>query len=127
MKIRCEQDSIRLRLRKSELTQLRNEGWLRSSVHFPGGAEFAWELAIDEKSSNLLAEFAQGTLRITLPAGSAHSWMETEQVSLDMFQAIEGGHSLHVLVEKDFPCKDRPDESKDDFFEELNETTPPAC
>ena len=67
MKIRCEHNSIRLRIRKSELIQLRNEGWLRTSVHFPDGNELAWELAISEHSPNLQAEFSGNIMRITLP------------------------------------------------------------
>jgi hypothetical protein len=34
---------------------------------------------------------------------------------------------VHVLVEKDFPCKDRPDEDKKDFFEELADQQAPLC
>lgn len=127
MKIRCEQDSIRLRLRKSEIAQLRNEAWLRTSVHFPDGSEFGWELALDENAPNPLAQLANGSVRITLPFEAAHHWMESEQVGLEMFQPLESGGSLHLLVEKDFPCKDRPEESTDDFFQELAETTPPGC
>lgn len=59
MKIRCEQDSIRLRLRKSELAQLKNEGWVRTSIHFPLGEILSWELAISETSPNLDAAFEQ--------------------------------------------------------------------
>ncbi len=127
MKIRCEQDSIRLRLRKSEITQLRNEGWLRTSVRLPGNKELGWELAIAEQSTNLHADFSADTLRITLPTDAAHHWIDTEQVGLEMHLALEGGGRLHVLAEKDFPCKDRPGEDTTDFFHELAETTPPAC
>lgn len=127
MKIRCEQDSIRLRLRKSEIAQLRNEAWLRTSVHFPDGSEFGWELALDEQAANPQAKLSGGSFRITLPAEAARRWMESEQVGLEMFQPLASGASLHLLVEKDFPCKDRPGENKDDFFEELAETTPPGC
>ncbi|MBL7805645.1 MAG: hypothetical protein JNL02_18020 [Saprospiraceae bacterium] len=127
MKIRCEQDSIRLRLRKSELAQLKNEGWVRTSIHFPLGEMLSWELAISETSPNLDAAFEQQNIRITLPADAARHWMESDLVSLEMHLALAGGNRLHLLVEKDFPCKDRPGEDKTDFFQELAETTPPLC
>lgn len=127
MKIRLEQDSIRLRLRKSEIAQLRNEAWLRNSVHLPGGMEFGWELSIKEHFPDLHAEYAENSIRIILPAETARNWIETELVGLEMYLPYAGGGSLHVVVEKDFPCKDRPEENKADFFEELAETTPPTC
>lgn len=127
MKIRCEHNSIRLRIRKSELIQLRNEGWLRTSVHFPDGNELAWELAISEHSPNLQAEFSGNIIRITLPDEAARHWIESDQVGLEMHLTSAQGSQLHLLVEKDFPCKDRPEEDKSDFFRELAETTPPAC
>lgn len=127
MKIRCEQDSIRLRLRRSEIAQLRQEAWLRTSVHFPDGHEFAWELSLDENSPNLGAGFSDGCMRISLPADVARHWIDTDQVSIEMSHPLAHGGRLQVLVEKDFPCKDRPEENAGDFFEELAGTTPPLC
>ncbi|HNE28889.1 MAG TPA: hypothetical protein PKL15_12070 [Saprospiraceae bacterium] len=127
MKIRCEHNSIRLRIRKSELAQLRNEGCLRTSIHFPDGNEITWELGIADHSPNLQAEFSNHTIRITLPDEAARHWMQSDQVGLEMHLALKQGEQLHLLVEKDFPCKDRPGEDKSDFFEELAETTPPSC
>jgi len=40
---------------------------------------------------------------------------------------LDGEALLHLLVEKDFPCKDRPDEDKSDTFTGLVNGEPPAC
>jgi hypothetical protein len=127
MKIRCEQNSIRLRLRKSELVQLRAEQWLASKVHFPGGAVFSWEVVLSEEISDITSSFVEGRLNVQIPATSALQWMDTEQVAMECFLPLGDGHALHILVEKDFPCKDRPEEDKTDFFTELTEGASVNC
>jgi len=127
MKIRCEQDSIRLRLRKSELGQLRNEHKLSTAVHLPGGKILTWELLLDEKTSDVNASFTNDTILVVLPLNVAKHWMDGETVGLEAFIPNGSAHQLHVLVEKDFPCKDRPEEDKIDFFTELAAIQPPLC
>jgi len=127
MKIRCDQHSIRLRLRKSELVQLRAEKWLETSVHFPGGQVFVWELALREHTPDIEAHFSEGRIRVQVPEAQALNWMDTETVAMECFLPTGGGPSLHILIEKDFPCKDRPDEDKSDFFTELAEDAPVKC
>ena len=127
MKIRCEQNSIRLRLRKSELVQLRAEQWLEAVVHFPGNQSFAWELALDSQAQDMTARFDNGRISIRVPVAVAHHWMDSMEVAMECFEPLGGGASLHVLVEKDFPCKDRPDEDKSDYFTELAEEAPVKC
>lgn len=127
MKIRCDQHSIRLRLRKSELVQLRIEKWLETSVHFPDGQAFRWELALEEHVSDIDAHFSEGRIRVQVPERQALDWIDTEIVGMERFVPIGSGHSLHILIEKDFPCKDRPDEDKSDFFTELSEDAPVKC
>ncbi len=127
MKIRCEQDSIRLRLRKSELVQLRNEHRLSTRVHLPGGKVFSWELVLEEKATEMTAGWENNALSIVLPLADAARWMDSETVGMEAFVPNGTAHPLHILVEKDFPCKDRPDEDKIDFFTELAATQPPLC
>ncbi|MCB0533064.1 MAG: hypothetical protein H6574_05055 [Lewinellaceae bacterium] len=127
MKIRCEQNSIRVRLRKSEIVQLRVENWLEAAIHFPDGQVFAWELLLEESLQDIAAHFENGRLCVKLPASLAQNWMDTEEVSMECFIPVGEGHALHVLIEKDFPCKDRPDEDKTDFFTELAADAPLNC
>ena len=127
MKIRCEHNSIRLRLRKSELVQLRAEQWLASSLQFPGGAVFSWEVMLQEEISDISSSFSEGRLNVQIPATPAQQWMDSEQVAMECFLPLGGGQALHILVEKDFPCKDRPEEDKSDFFTELSEGAPVNC
>ncbi len=127
MKIRCETNSIRLRLRKSELVQLRAEKWLEAAVHFPNRQAFVWELILHDSSPDIDAHFAEGRIQVRVPEAIALPWIESDTVSLERFLPLSDGHVLHILIEKDFPCKDRPDEDKTDFFTELADEAPVNC
>ncbi len=127
MKIRCEHNSIRLRLRKSELAQLRTERWLETSVHFPDGQVFAWELVLSEEATEMSAHFKEGRIAVCVPLAQAQAWMDTNAVGMEQFVGLPNEGSLHLLIEKDFPCKDRPDEDRTDFFSELAEEAPVKC
>ena len=123
MKIRCETNSVRLRLRKSEIEALRKNHFLRTEVKFPGEVLFAWELRLDPESVDMNAGFSEGTLFIRLPFAAAFQWMDSEQVGM----VAPDADGLYLLVEKDFPCKDRPDEDKADYFQELADQQEPLC
>lgn len=117
MKLRCTKNSIRLRLRKSEVKKLEEEGRIREGVQFDLQNAFSFELCIAE-IVDLQASFEKGNICVQIPGKMARHWMHTETVGLEASQAVKGGQ-LHILIEKDFPCKDRPDEDKSDTFQEL--------
>lgn len=128
MKIRCEHNSIRYRLRKSEIAQLRAEGCVRTSAQFPGGVVLAWELLVDNQAQAVHGRFADGVVQVVLPTEVAAHWMDSNDVSVEYFQSLDGsGNTLHLLVEKDFPCKDRPWEDGTEFFAELRGEEGPVC
>lgn len=127
MKIRCENNSIRFRLRKSEIAQLRAGANVRTEVFFATGLGFSWEIWVDPSAENARADGYGSHVSVALPLETAAQWIDSEEVNLEFFQPIDREHRLHVLVEKDFPCKDRPSEDKADFFGELAVARPAAC
>lgn len=122
MKIRCEHNSIRLRLRKSEIQTLYDQKRLQTGVHFAEGPVFAWEVRLDADVESMACSFSDGRICVRLPLLEAEHWIQSETVGMESHAA-----GVHVLVEKDFPCKDRPDEDKKDFFEELADQQAPLC
>lgn len=122
MKIRCEHNSIRLRLRKSEIQTLYDQKYLETGVHFPDGRVFAWALRLDPDVASMVSDFSDGLICVRLPLQEAERWIQSETVGME-----SDADGIHVLVEKDFPCKDRPDEDKKDFFEELADQQAPLC
>ncbi|PSR15238.1 MAG: hypothetical protein DA408_02125 [Bacteroidetes bacterium] len=116
MKLRITTNSIRLRVRKSDLQALETAGAAYGRVDFPHGESFRYGLALGDVAS-LQARWADGMLLVELPATTGQAWMHSDQVGLAHQVSLPAGGSLELLVEKDFPCKDREEDIADTFFE----------
>ena len=128
MKLRCVNNSIRLRLRKSEIDQLRLGNAIQEEVGFPGETpSLFFSLQMNGLKSTLSASFENNNIRIDLPRELASKWIDSEEVSIEDRLPIDTTNELHVLIEKDFPCKDRENEDKSDLFGELAAEGPKAC
>lgn len=118
MKFRCTHNSIRLRLKKSDIAKLEQDGRLEVNVGFPGGSFLSY--AIQISSSNAVeAYFESGKVELLIPEPQARQWISTDLVSMNTQLALPDGEQLSILIEKDFPCKDRTNEDKSDTFQEL--------
>ncbi len=112
MKLRCAKNSVRLRIRKSDIDQLRAEGFVQESVYFNENQILTYTLKITH-ISNIRGVFENGHILIEIPQQQAYQWMDSEQVGLESRQP------LHILIEKDFPCKHTSTEDQADTFYEL--------
>ena len=127
MKLRTTHNSIRIRIRKSELNKLAEEREIRERVNFGGQVMFSFCLKIDTSIEKVNGSFKNGDLVVSLPGKTAQTWIATNQVSIEENRALEDGEHLHLLIEKDFPCTDREEEDKSDTFFELVPDKPEAC
>jgi len=118
MKLRCTNNSIRLRLRRSEIQELQHQGSISEGVDIPGSQPFSYQLELAEQKQTSVS-FKEGRLCVRLPLEQASVWIESNQVGIGQSIPLSAGEQLHLLIEKDFPCKTRPDENKADFFTEL--------
>lgn len=118
MKLRCVENSLRLRLKRSDTQLLKDNQVVAVSVGFPAGLTLKYELRIVSDES-IAATFDNGLISIQLPEKTAFAWIESEEVGIAEELALSGGEALSILIEKDFPCKNRPDEDKADTFQNL--------
>jgi hypothetical protein len=118
MKLRFASNSLRLRLRKSDIEQLRQAGEVCDSIVFCEGNELEYALKI-ENVPFINAEYRPGRITIHLPNELAQTWMNSDQVSLQHDQPVYSGFHLDILIEKDFPCQHTPTENMKDAFYEL--------
>jgi hypothetical protein len=119
MKFRCTHNSIRLRLRKSEVLQLKQNGTVQEHLIFSPDQQLIITLCVDDKTPEIGAQFTNNNIQVSLPASVAHDWIATDKLALDTnIPTHAAGPSLHVLVEKDLSCKDR-EEDQSDYFDEL--------
>jgi hypothetical protein len=117
MKLRLLDDSIRLRLSRSEVAAADAEGTVEGRTRFPDGSAFAFALeALPVGEAD--AAFEAGRLVVRLAATRIAAWANDEQaVSLRAELELPDGRHLKVLVEKDFQCvTPRGDEDQSDLF-----------
>lgn len=118
MKLRIRGNSIRLRLTKGEVERLGVSGKVADAVAFGAGTPaFRYELCTGTDDGTTRARFEENCLIISIPASEAKKWINSEKVSIEEMQPIDGREFLRILVEKDFAClAEREGEDDTDAF-----------
>lgn len=118
MKLRLLNDSIRLRLSRSEVAAADKAGIVEAQTRFPDGAVFTFALQASEKGSAASASYAGDRMVVRLPGPQISAWANDDTaVSLRGELQLAAGGSLSFLVEKDFQCvTPRGDEDQSDLF-----------
>jgi len=102
MKLRIRGDSIRLRLKVSEVSRIAAGERLTEKTHFPGSV-LTYCLEVSENRS-IETTFSDGNLIVRLPRPDVEEWAGSDQVSLVSEQELDGAGALSLLIEKDFQC-----------------------
>jgi hypothetical protein len=102
MKLRIRGDTIRLRLKRSEVDQIAAGTSIVEETHFPDSV-LTFRLDVSE-SIAISARFDNGCLAVNVPKSKALDWADTDDVSLDAEQRLLGTGCLSILIEKDFKC-----------------------
>lgn len=117
MKLRIRGNTLRFRLTQGEVDALAASGRVEDGVTFGPGARLVYALATSARAAAPEARLEGARVEVTLPEAAVRAWASTEQVGIEADQAIEGGGSLRLLVEKDFAClKPRTGEDDEDAF-----------
>ena len=96
---------------------LRAEGRVTAATAFPGGARLEYAVDCDEEIAELTATIRDGTVTVHLPARQAREWADSDEVSLRGDAEASDGHTLSILVEKDFAClAPREGEDESDMY-----------
>ena len=116
MKLRIRENSIRLRLTRSEVERVNAEGRLAAAVSFPDGRQLAYALVAGD-TDGVSAALDDANLVIGVPSQALSAWADSDQVSIAAELPLAGGDTLTVLVEKDFAClTPRAGEDESDMF-----------
>ncbi len=108
---------MRLRLTRTEVDTLRDEGIVQARAAFPGGRELRYEVESSPASVSPGAFLSNSTVTVRLPESVVLAWANSEQVSIDGEVKHSNGESLRILVEKDFAClAPREGEDESDMF-----------
>ncbi len=113
MKLRICENHIRLRLKPSEVTELRDEGKVEDTLWFGSGIYLAYGLKTSRKSEMLETDFSENRLSVYVPKAWVEPWAESDQDGFEGIQPLSGGGSLRITVEKDYKCLHRSSEPGD--------------
>ncbi|MBC8084653.1 MAG: hypothetical protein H7Z21_15755 [Hymenobacter sp.] len=111
MKLRLEDNTLRLRLSTEEVADFHRTGHLETIV--PLGLAVAERLvyALQRDAADTgpgsapSVSYAAGRVVVRLPAAVADAWIGSAEVSLRGTMAVADNQVVHILVEKDLGCK----------------------
>ncbi|MDX1315399.1 MAG: hypothetical protein R3356_07845 [Eudoraea sp.] len=115
MKIRIKGNSIRIRLTRSEVSDLCANGVIRETTQFPSGS-FTYEVVQSDQLESLTASLADQGIRLSLPGKLLENWADNETLGFKEWLPLTDGSSLHLLVEKDFQCLEVREEDESDQY-----------
>ena len=101
MKLRVHRNSLRLRLNRSDVEQLRKAGICAEVLRFGPDSQFTYTLETSADVTTLRAQYRQNCIRVLIPLDTVQQWADSDQISLSQ-SASDSGPSL--LIEKDFQC-----------------------
>jgi|GEM_PF-86487 hypothetical protein len=118
VKLRLQFNSIRFRLKRSEVAQFVLTGKVEENIISGGGdaQTFVYRLESTAKVSSPTATMKPGAIIVQVPPDTARTWASTDQISIEGEQPVDDQTSLRILVEKDFACIDGTDEQNADTF-----------
>jgi len=119
VKLRIRGNTIRLRLGRSEVSTLAEQGAVRESTRFDaaGTQEFGYALEAAEVHA-ISASFKDGLLLVRLPRAMAAQWADSDEIAVQGEQSLGPAGALKILIEKDFECLHGApdDEPQDDAY-----------
>ena len=117
MKIRIKGNSIRLRLTKTDVANLKEKGMVSEKTVFDGDTIFHYSLTVDAKSKEINAKFSNQTIEIFLPENEAKILTDSGQITIENSQYNGVKDQLFLLIEKDLQCLDTTSEDQSDMYE----------
>ena len=117
MKIRIKGNSIRLRLTKTDIQNLKEKGVVEEKTIIGSEEIFKYSLIVDEKISSISAEFQASKISVFLSKKEADILTETDEITIEGSQNNGEEKGLFLLVEKDLQCLDTTYEDQTDMYE----------
>ncbi|MBD2717080.1 hypothetical protein KBK19_18700 [Microvirga sp. STR05] len=108
MKLRLEDNTLRLRLSPEEVMEFGHAGRLHTAVPLGPVPEDTLTYILERTTAagpELQLAYTPGHITVLVPAALADEWMTTETISLRGSYPVAGNQVLHILVEKDLGCK----------------------
>ncbi len=117
MKIRVKGNSIRLRLTKTDVQNLRQTGIVTESTVISPGNILTYNLQKNTEAQKMHCTFNGGNITVHLPHDKLCILIYTDEIGVQEYaeNGQEGG--LFLLVEKDLKCLDATSEDQSDMYD----------
>ncbi|SNT39476.1 hypothetical protein SAMN05421640_3745 [Ekhidna lutea] len=98
MKLRINHSSIRIRIGKQDVQELKEHGSVRNELLFPGREKLVYQLEIGE---SFHASLDTNCLIVTIPKDESDAWLNAEKLAIETKLGRNEGDELILLIEKD--------------------------
>jgi len=118
MKLRINNNSIRLRLSQTEVGHILEGLTVTENLYLGNKAMgFGYSMIPDKKAKQIEAIYADNHLKVIVPVSLSGPWASSEEVTLRHVQDEGSEYENLILIEKDFQClHKRPDEDESDNY-----------
>lgn len=116
MKLRLHENTIRVRLNRTEVAQFAEVGRVEDAVDFGDGSLLAYVVEASPHANAPRAMLLGSVIRIELPASDVGEWARTDRIGISGEQMLDADKRLSILVEKDFQCLHNASETGPDAF-----------
>lgn len=120
MKIRIKDNSIRLRLTKSDVAQLKDIGLVSCKTVIAPDQIFNYVLKVEPSVQTISASYSEETVTIILPLIQADILTNTDEITIKGSQTNGEEGNLFLLIEKDLQCLDPSHDDQSDMYEHGN-------
>ena len=117
MKIRIKDNTIRLRLTKTDVSQLKDNGLITCKTVITPEQVFQYTLKVDATIQSISAAFESNTITIKISESQANILTNTDEITVKGFQMNGEDGDLFILIEKDLQCLDPTHEDQSDMYE----------
>ncbi|WP_421764698.1 DUF7009 family protein [Ekhidna sp.] len=98
MKLRINHSSIRIRLGKQDIQELKEQRQVKNELLFPGGQKLIYQLEI---GASFHASLDTNCLILTIPSDESDDWLNSEKLAIETKLSRKGKGELVLLIEKD--------------------------
>jgi len=110
MKLRLEENSLRLRLSEAVVQEFAQTGRVAYTIVFGPGADQTLHYSLEKMpvaapAAAVQVRYAAGALAVEVPTPLAQEWTDTEKNGFSAQIIVAEGRELRILVEKDLDCR----------------------
>ena len=99
MKLRIQDNSLRLRLTQKEVARLGDQGAVESAIQFSEHRVLRYSVSVSDSAERVSVHYEGDSICVFLPKAAAKLWANNHEVTIEAFDS-----GVRILVEKDFQC-----------------------